>query len=182
MKKGDCLQWGSLLINFKMSECFVFMDCNDNDLNVNKQPPPPCFFGGFAIWIKLEARRVLHSKKEFGIIGRAVWGGGGGGGQTSTLLHYFRRHVSALSINKPVQNRRKGTAELAAAAPKVDNYDETSRGEAAVARRDIPPSDPAPPPPLPPPSGPLASLPQGTIRAVALTDWQIRLISTFHPS
>lgn len=55
-------------------------------------------------------------------------------------------------LTNAFKNAEKRTTELAAAAPKVDNYDETSRGEAAVARRDIPPSDPAPSssPPSPP--------------------------------
>lgn len=34
-KQMNCLQCGGLRVNFKMTKCFVFVECDENDPNGN---------------------------------------------------------------------------------------------------------------------------------------------------
>lgn len=167
----DCLQCWSLLINFKMSKCFVSTDSNENDLNGNS--PFFCFCLQTIIVNKISNRKpilLFTLRRNLG----HNWPNWEGKQRlninTITLLQEKESHYQLADVFKTHKWMSCLWQQL-----KMDNYDETSRGEQSLEDMIFPEVIPLPP------AG-LQSPPRGTIHTVALTDWQIRLISTFHLS
>lgn len=137
----DCLQCWSLLINFKMSKCFVSTDWNENDLNGNSLL---FFVYKQSLWIKLvTTNRPCYSLwEEFG----HNWPNCGGKRQlninTITLLREKVSHYQLANVFKMQKWMSCLWQQL-----KMDNYDETSRGEQSLEDMIFPEVIPSPPQP-----------------------------------